>query len=64
MTRVLKAIFMPHDGSRKRVVEATTEARNATYEAMNRLEQTVSDLLERNDNLTHRKGQQHATRSD
>lgn len=60
MAGMIKAIFAPHDGSRQRVLEATAAARNEAYGAMNRLEETVSDLLKRNDDLRFKRVKRNA----
>lgn len=54
MTGLLKSIFAPNDGSRKRVQDEVTASRERVEKAANRFEETVRDLLERNDKLTGR----------
>lgn len=54
MTGVLKSIFAPNDGSRQRVQEAVTASRERVESAANRFEDTVRELLGRNDSVTGR----------
>lgn len=54
MAGILKTIFTPHDGSRKRVREEVSTSRREVEKAANRFEETVKDLLKRNDTITGR----------
>lgn len=54
MTGLLKSIFAPNDGSRTRVKAEVEASRERVEKAANRFEETVRDLLERNDKLTGR----------
>ena len=47
-------IFKPHDGTRATIREEVASSRVAVQIAASRFEQTVNDLLERNDKLTGR----------
>ena len=61
MTGLLKSIFAPNDGSRQRVMDEVTASRERVEKAANRFEETVRDLLKRNDDVTGR--DRHAERS-
>lgn len=54
MTGILKSIFYPHDGSRKRVREEVASSRENVERAVNRFEDTIKGLMDRNDKLTGR----------
>lgn len=51
---ILKAIFSPKDGSRQRVVDDVAESRALVNKAANRFEETVCEMIHRNDKLTGR----------
>ena len=51
---ILKAIFSPKDGSRQRVVDDVAESSALVSKAANRFEETVSEMIRRNDKLTGR----------
>jgi len=60
MSAVLKSIFAPNDGSRKEVHRKVVESRERVQQAANRVEETIREMLDRNDRLTGRAhGQQH-----
>lgn len=48
-------IFRPHDGTRQRVKDDVETSRRDVEYAVNRFEETIRDLLDRNDQLTGRK---------
>ena len=52
-------IFRPHDGTRTAIKEEVAASRSAVQVAASRFEQTVTDLLERNDKLTGRQQNEH-----
>ena len=54
MSAILKAIFSPHDGTRRDVQAKVVASRVRVERAASRLEETVRELLERNDRLTGR----------
>lgn len=54
MTGILKSIFYPHDGSRKQVREEVASSRQKVEKAVNRFEETIKGLMDRNDELTGR----------
>lgn len=54
MTGILKSIFYPHDGSRKQVREEVASSRENVEKAVNRFEETIQGLMDRNDELTGR----------
>lgn len=54
MAGILKTIFQPHDGSRRRVRDEVESSRQEVERAATRFEETVSDLLKRNDTMTGR----------
>lgn len=54
MPGILTMIFRPYDGSRRKVRDDAATARQDVEKAANRLEKTIRDLLERNDELTGR----------
>lgn len=54
MPGLLKMIFQPNDGSRRTVRREVVNSRVNVEKAATRLEDTVRDLLERNDKLTGR----------
>lgn len=54
MPGILKSIFYPHDGSRQKVREEVASSRESVEKAVNRFEETVRDLMDRNDKLTGR----------
>lgn len=62
MTGLLKSIFAPNDGSRKKVQEAVTASRENVEKAASRFEDTVRELLQHNDSITGR-NQSHAERN-
>lgn len=55
MTGILKSIFSPKDGSRQKVREEVVTSRERVETAANRFEETIRDLLDRNDKLTGRR---------
>lgn len=59
MSALLKAIFQPKDGTRERVKEAVASSREKMQGAANRFEIVVKEMLDRNDKLTGRAGQNH-----
>ena len=61
---ILKAIFSPKDGSRQSVVDDVAESRARVSEAANRFEETVCEMIHRNDKLTgrNRNAQLHSPR--
>lgn len=54
MTGLLKSIFYPHDGSRKQIREEVASSRQNVEKAVNRFEETIQGLMDRNDELTGR----------
>lgn len=54
MSAILKAIFSPNDGTRQAVQDRVVASRVKVEKAASRLEETVRDLLARNDRLTGR----------
>lgn len=54
MTGLLKSIFYPHDGSRKQVREEVASSRQNVEKAVNRFEETIQGLMDRDDELTDR----------
>ncbi len=54
MTGILKSIFAPHDGSRQVVMNQVTESREGVERAATRFEDTIRDLMDKNDRLTGR----------
>lgn len=54
MAGILKSIFRPNDGSRKRVHEEVVLSRERVERAANRFEDTIREVLNRNDKLTGR----------
>lgn len=55
MPGLLKTIFHPHDGTRRKVQQEVVKSRVDVQKASNRLEETIRDLLDSNDKLTGRK---------
>jgi hypothetical protein len=60
MTGFFKSIFAPNDGTRRKVKEEVAASRERLETAANRFEETVRQLLERNDQVTGR--EKHAER--
>ena len=54
MTGILKSIFYPQDGSRKKVREEVASSSEKVQTAINRFEETIQGLMDRNDELTGR----------
>lgn len=54
MTGFLCAIFRPKDGSRRKVEAEVAASSEKVRRAANRFEETVKELIDRNDNLTGR----------
>ena len=54
MTGILKSIFYPQDDSRKKVREEVASSRQKVETAVNRFEETIQGLMDRNDELTGR----------
>lgn len=59
MQNIFQIIFGPHDDSHRRVQETVTSSRESVEKAKNRFEDTVSELLKQNDNLTGRSDASH-----
>lgn len=55
MTGIFNAIFRPKDGSRRKVEAEVKASREKVTRATSRFEQTIQELIDRNDNLTGRK---------
>ena len=62
MSSFLRTIFVPHDDSRRAVEEYVATAHEKTDQSINRLEATITELMGRNDQITRRKGSNHAGR--
>lgn len=58
---LFKMIFKPHDGTRQRVKTDVEISRRDVEYAVNRFEETIRNLLDRNDQLTGRKNDKSAT---
>ena len=56
MTGILKSIFRPNDGTREKVKGEVVASRESVDKAVNRFEETIRDLMDRNDKLTGRRG--------
>lgn len=56
MNALLKAIIQPKDGTRERVREAIATSQAKMEHASNRLDTIIKDMLDRNDQLTGRRG--------
>jgi hypothetical protein len=54
MTGLLKSILYPQDGTRKAVKEGVVASRVGVERAVTRFEETISELLDKNDKLTGR----------
>ena len=54
MTGILKSIFRPNDGTREKVKGEVVASRKSVDKAVNRFEETIRDLMDRNDKLTGR----------
>lgn len=54
MTGILKSIFRPNDGTREKVKGEVVASRESVDKAVNRFEETIRDLMDRNDKLTGR----------
>lgn len=54
MPGILNSIFRPQDGSRQKVREEVASSRQSVEKAVNRFEETIRDLMDRNDKLTGR----------
>jgi len=54
MTSILKSIFRPNDGTREKVKGEVVASRENVEKAVNRFEETIRDLMDRNDKLTGR----------
>lgn len=52
MPGIFKSIFRPHDGTRQKVKTEVVSSRESVEKAVNRFEETVRELLDRNDSLT------------
>lgn len=50
----LKSIFRPHDGTRQKVQEEVVTSREKVETAVDRFEDTIRELIDRNDELTGR----------
>lgn len=49
-----KMIFNPHDGTRREALAEVTASRVKLESSASRLEETIAELLDRNDKLTGR----------
>jgi hypothetical protein len=54
MTGIWKSIFKPNDGTREKVKGEVVASRESVDKAVNRFEETIRDLMDRNDKLTGR----------
>lgn len=54
MTGILKSIFRPNDGTREKVKGEVVASRESVDKAVNRFEETIRELMDRNDKLTGR----------
>jgi hypothetical protein len=53
-TGLLKSILHPHDGTRRAVKEQVVTSRQEVQKAVTRFEETIRDLIKKNDLITGR----------
>lgn len=72
MRDILRAVFRPHDGSRRAMTEAVTAGREDMERARDRLDRivsnrlgdTIGEMLDQNDRLTGRSGRSSERKRD